>query len=160
MTPTRAGTTGDPAVADPAVDDTALVERFARYRVDHDTKAFYRGWLERRLLLNRCADCGRWHHPPKPICPGCWSTAVVPTEVSGRGTVHLLILLHQGPPAPGVDYAAGPHPVATIELEEQPALRYTSTVVGCPPEELRIGMPVELTWLERDGIPFPAFRPC
>jgi uncharacterized OB-fold protein len=156
--PTSAAPSSDPAVADPGVDDTALVERFARYRVDHDTKAFYRGWLERRLLLNRCSDCGRWHHPPKPICPSCWSMALVPTEVSGRGTIHLLILLHQGPPAPGVDYTAGPHPVVTVELEEQPALRYTSTVVDCPPEDLRIGMPVELTWLERDGVPFPAFR--
>jgi hypothetical protein len=23
-----------------------------------------------------------------------------------------------------------------------------------------IGMPVELTWIERDGIPFPVFRPA
>jgi uncharacterized OB-fold protein len=140
--------------------DAELVDRFVRVRLDHDNKAFYRGWLEERLLINRCQACGRWHHPPKPICPDCWSTDLVPTEVSGRGTVHLLILLHQGPPAPGVDYAAGPHPVATVELVEQDALRFTSTVVGCSPRDVYIGMPVELTWIERDGIPFPAFRPA
>jgi uncharacterized OB-fold protein len=140
--------------------DAELVDRFVRVRLDHDNKAFYRGWLEERLLLNRCRACGRWHHPPKPICPDCWSTDLEPTEVSGRGTVHLLILLHQGPPAPGVDYASGPHPVATVELVEQEGLRFTSTVVGCPPREVYIGMPVELTWIERDGIPFPVFRPA
>jgi uncharacterized OB-fold protein len=141
--------------------DQDLVDRFARTaRVDHDNKAFYRGWLEHRLLINRCRSCGRWHHPPKPICPDCWSTDLEPTEVSGRGTIHLLMLLHQGPPAPGVDYASGPHPVATVELEEQEGLRYTSTVVDCPPRDLRIGMPVELTWIERDGTPFPVFRPA
>ncbi len=139
--------------------DADLVDRFVRVRVDHDNKAFYRGWLERRLLLNRCRACGRWHHPPKPICPECWSGDLEPTEVSGRGTVHLLILLHQGPPAPGVDYAAGPHPVATVELAEQEGLRFTSTVVGCPAREVQIGMPVELTWIERDGAPFPVFQP-
>jgi uncharacterized OB-fold protein len=139
--------------------DADLVDRFVRVRLDHDNKAFYRGWLEERLLINRCRACGRWHHPPKPICPDCWSTDLEPTEVSGRGTVHLLILLHQGPPAPGVDYASGPHPVATVELVEQEGLRVTSTVVGCAPRDVYIGMPVELTWIERDGIPFPVFRP-
>jgi uncharacterized protein len=140
--------------------DADLVETFSRVRVDHDNKAFYRGWLNKRLLLNRCRECGRWHHPPKPICPNCWSSEVEPTEVSGRGTVHLLILLHQGPEAPGVDYAAGPHPVATVELVEQVGLRYTTTIVGIPPGDIHIGMPVELTWIERDGVPFPVFQPA
>jgi uncharacterized OB-fold protein len=141
------------------ISDAELLDRFPRYRVDHDNKAFYRGWLDRRLLINRCADCGTWHHPPRPLCPACWSTSLVPTEVSGRGTVHLLVRLHQGPPVPDVDYAAGPYPVAAVDLEEQPGLRFTSTVVECPPDELRIGLPVELTWRERDGVPFPVFRP-
>jgi len=141
-----------------AVTDAELVERMPRARIDHDNRAFYAGWWQRRLLLNRCDACQRWHHPPKPVCPQCWSRDLRPTEVSGRGTIHLLMLLHQGPPAPGVDYSAGPHPVATVELVEQPALRFTSTVVGCAVGDLAIGMPVELTWIDRDGVPFPAFR--
>jgi uncharacterized OB-fold protein len=143
-----------------AVSDAELVDRLPRQRIDHDNKEYYRGWLQRRLLLNRCAACGRWHHPPKPVCPNCWSTDLRPTEPSGRGTVHLLMLLHQGPPAPGVDYAAGPHPVVTVELDEQPGLRITSTVVDCPVDEIAIGQRVSLVWLERDGAPFPAFTPA
>ena len=109
-------------------DDEEILARFPDSRVDHDTKFFYGGWLGRRLLINRCRDCGHWHHPPRPLCPKCWSFGVEPTEVSGRGTVHLLIRLHQGPPAPDVDYVT-PHPVATVELAEQPGLRLSSTVV-------------------------------
>jgi hypothetical protein len=140
--------------------DAELVERFAHVRVDRDTAAFYRGWLERELRFGRCADCGRWQHPARPMCAACWSWNVVPTPVSGRGTVHLRMLLHQGPPAEGVDYAKGPHPVVVVELAEQPGLRFTSTVVGCAPGEVAIGMPVELAWTERSGVPFPVFRPA
>ena len=139
-------------------DDEALVERLAHLPVDRDTAEHYRGYLRRELVLNRCADCGRWIHPMRPMCPACWSWNVGPTAVSGRGTVHLVTLLHQGPPADGVDYAKGPHPVVTVELEEQRGLRFSGTIVGCAPQDVRIGMPVELVWIERDGSPYPAFR--
>jgi uncharacterized OB-fold protein len=141
-----------------AVSDSELVDRYPGVRLDHTNKHFYRGLLDRELRLNRCGDCGWWHHRPKPICPRCWSSNVVPTPVSGRGTIHLVIFLYQGPPADGVDYAAGPHPVVTVELEEQVGLRFTTTVVGSPNDDIVIGVPVELDWIERDGRPFPAFR--
>ena len=88
-----------------AISDNELVERYEGVRLDHTNKHFYRGLLDRELRLSRCADCGWWHHRPKPICPRCWSKNVVATPVSGRGTIHLAIFLHQGPPADGVDYA-------------------------------------------------------
>lgn len=140
--------------------DADLVARLAHLPVDRDTAAHYRGYLRRELLLNRCADCGRWHHPMRPLCPACWSWNVAPTAVGGRGTVHLVMLLHQGPPADGVDYARGPHPVVTVQLAEQEGVRFTSTMVGCEPGAIRIGMPVELAWIERSGSPYPAFRPA
>jgi uncharacterized OB-fold protein len=140
--------------------DAELVERFGAVAVDRDNADFYRGWLDHELRMTRCADCGRWQHPPRPMCPACWSWNMVPTPVRGNGTVHLLIRLHQGPPMAGVDYAASPYPVAVIELEEQPALRITSTVVHCDPADVAIGMPVQLTWTDRDGVPFPAFEPA
>jgi uncharacterized OB-fold protein len=69
----------------------------------------------------------------------------------------MAIFLHQGPPAPGVDYSS-PYPVVTVELDEQPGLRFTSTVVGAPNEAIRIGAPVELGWIDRNGAPFPVFE--
>jgi uncharacterized protein len=143
-----------------APPDAELVERLAHLPVERDTAPHYRGYLRHELLINRCADCRRWHHPMRPMCPACWSWNVVPTAVSGRGTVHLAIALRQGPVADGVDYAGAPHPVATVELEEQKGLRFTGTVVGCALDDIRIGMPVELTWIERNGNPYPAFRPA
>jgi uncharacterized OB-fold protein len=152
--------TGPPTTTAGSADDATVLAAYPDAVIDQDTIGHYRGWLEHRLLLNRCAACGHWHHPPAPLCPRCWSFDVVPTEVSGEGTIHLLILVHQGPPAPGVDYTAGPHPVATVELVEQDGLRFTSTVVGVPPGELGIGQPVTLDWIDRGGAPYPVFRPA
>lgn len=141
------------------IGDAALVERFPYAQIDHDSKHLFRGWLEKRLLINRCEDCQHFHHPPKPVCPRCWSNALTPTEVSGKGVIHLTMMLHQGPPAPDVDYTKGPHPVVTVELEEQEGLRFTSTIVDCALEDVRIGLAVELTWIDRFGAPFPVFQP-
>ncbi len=139
------------------ISDEELVARFPGHPVDHDSAAHYRGRLAHRLLLNRCTACGTWHQPPKPICPACWSTDVVATPVVGTGTIHLAIFLYQGPPAEGVDYAT-PYPVVTVELDEQPGLRFTSTVVGATNEAIAIGTRVRLDWIERAGAPLPVFR--
>lgn len=139
------------------IDDEQLVRCFPGEPISHDNAAHYRGRLEQRLVMNRCGDCRTWHHPPKPICPECWSRNVVPTPVAGTGVIHLAIHLHQGPPAEGVDYSS-PYPVVTVELDEQPGLRFTSTVVGARPEQIVIGARVELHWQTRHGSPMPVFR--
>lgn len=141
------------------VDDATLVERFPWVQITHDSKHHYQGWLDEKLLINRCDDCSAFHHPPKPVCPECWSTRLTPTEVSGKGVVHLAMHLFQGAPAPGVDYTKGPHPVVAVDLEDAPGVRFSSTVIDCPVEDVVIGLPVELSWIERYGSPFPVFRP-
>jgi hypothetical protein len=137
--------------------DERLWELFKGSGVDRDSASHFRGRLERRLLINRCDDCRTWHHPPKPVCPACLSERITATEVSGAGTIFLTVFLHQGPPAEGVDYST-PYPVVTVELDEQPGLRYSSTVVGSPNEEVRIGRRVVLDWIDRAGAPLPVFR--
>jgi uncharacterized OB-fold protein len=139
------------------IADTDLVAQYAARGITRDSAAHFRGRDDHQLLINRCSDCGQWHHPPKPICPACWSTAVVPTPVAGTGTIHLAVFLHQGPPAPGVDYST-PYPLVTVELDEQPGLRFTGTVVGASNEQIVIGRRVGLDWIDRAGEPVPAFR--
>jgi uncharacterized OB-fold protein len=140
-----------------SISDDELVERFPGQPITHDNAEHYRGRLHRQLLMNRCAACGRWHAPPKPVCPACWSFDVKATPVRGDGTIFMAILLHQGPPAPGVDYTV-PYPVVTVELDEQPGLRFTSTVVGAGNNAICIGKRVRLEWIERAGAPLPVFE--
>jgi uncharacterized OB-fold protein len=137
--------------------DEELIERYPGVQLDHVNKHFYRGMLHREVRLNRCEDCGFWHHRPKPRCPACLSKNVTATAVQGTGTIYLLTFLHQGPPAEGVDYST-PYPVATVELDEQEGLRFTSTVVGAANEDIAIGDRVRLDWITRTDRPFPVWR--
>lgn len=140
--------------------DDELLAAFPGVRIDFDNAAHHRGLLEHRLLVQRCDDCATWHHPPRSVCPRCWSSAVTPTEVSGDGEVAFLTILRQGPPAPGVDYSEG-HALVAIELDEQPGLRIASTVVGLPAAEVRIGQRVRLLWRDVAGRPpRPEFEPA
>ena len=146
-------------MAEHAVEE--VLGRYPRNWIDLDTIALFEGFLDHRLLINKCAECQRYFQPPWPSCPDCWSDQVEPTEVSGRGLVHTFVILHKGAllGVEGVDYVKG-HPLAVIELEEQEGLRVTGPIVGCANELIRIGMPVTLTWIDRDGAPVPAFQPA
>jgi uncharacterized OB-fold protein len=141
------------------ITDEDVLAKYPRFAIDHDNKAHWKGFLQRKLLINRCQDCGHWIYPNRPMCPKCWSERVVPTEVSGKGTVYTLFFMYQGPPIPGFDYST-PYPVVAVELPEQKGLRIASTIVNCRKEDMYIGMPVEVTWMERGGAPVPAFQPA
>jgi uncharacterized OB-fold protein len=141
------------------VGDEQVLQSYPQVRLDHRNKAFYRALLGHELVAAHCRDCGTWHTPIRSVCPECWSAEVAVTPVAGHGRIHLLIRLYQGPSTGDVSYAT-PWPLAAVEMAEQPGLRFVSTVVECPPELLRVGLPVELTWIERDGAPWFAFRPA
>ena len=135
--------------------DEEVLERLPDFLIDEDTIEHYRGILQKKLLINRCQNDGYWIYPHRPVCPQCWSDDVVPTEVSGAGSIFLLTFVHQGEPIPGVAF---PIPLAGVELVEQQGLRYLGVIVDSAREDIRIGAAVELTWTERNGAPAPAFR--
>ncbi|TCM20475.1 putative OB-fold protein [Novosphingobium sp. PhB165] len=139
-------------------DDAEVFAHYPDVHIDRDNIAHYRGLMGGRLLINRCSDCGHWIYPHRPLCPACLSWNVVPTEVSGRGSLYMWTLIYQSrdPDTPLYE----PILTAAVELAEQPGLRYLSRVVGCPPEALRHDMPLRLTWIEEAGRNWPAFEPA
>ena len=139
-----------------AFTDQEVLDAYPRPAIDQDNVEHYRGRLERRLLINRCNDCGRLHHPPDPRCPFCWSESVTATEVSGRGEVYLATVLHTGSRVEGIDYDTG-YPLVAVALDDDPRVRFTATVPAgftCA-----VGDRVELGWIEREGAPVPAWKP-
>src|SRR3546814_7868151 len=63
------------------------VER-GRPSPNEDTKPYWDGLKQGRLLLQKCGDCGAIRHYPRQVCDKCFSMDVEWIESSGKGTVH------------------------------------------------------------------------
>jgi uncharacterized OB-fold protein len=54
-----------------------------------------------------------------------------------------------------------PYAVAQIELEEQAGLRLIANILDCDPNDVRTGMPVEVTFEDvEENFTLPQFRPA
>ena len=118
------------------------------------TETYWAACREGRLILRRCHSCGNAHHPPRPACPICWSAEVVWEEAAGVGTLYSFSVIHDNDLAP---FSAGlPYVAAVVELAEGP--RLMTTVIDSEAADLRVGAPVSVVFVDRDGVSLPAFR--
>jgi len=75
----------------------------------------------------------------------------------GKGTIHTFSTVRQNR-SPGFVEDV-PYVLAVVTLEEGP--RMTTNIVQCAPEDVRIGLPVEVVFEDiADGISLPKFRPA
>ena len=125
-------------------------------RVNDENRFFWTSGEDGQLRFLRCDECGFLVHPPSPICPECLCKQLTPTAVSGRATVATFTVNHQ-PWIPGYD---PPYVIALIEIDEQPSVRLMTNVVGCPPDDVRIGMRVQVTFEHHDDVWLPLFEPA
>jgi uncharacterized OB-fold protein len=117
---------------------------------------FWQGGAHGELRFLRCRVCRTWVHPPSPVCPGCLGKDLAVEAVSGRATVLSYTLNHQ-PWVPAPDH---PYAIAIVEIAEQPGLRLMTNIVNCPPEEVRIGMPVRVLFEAHEDVHVPLFEPA
>ena len=121
----------------------------------HDNRAFWTGGESGQLLIQRCGACGRFQHPPRPMCTSCGGRAVQPTPVSGKGKVMTMTINHQKW-LPNLDV---PYVFAAVELAEQEGLYVLTNVTKCDAEKVHIGMKVKAFFEHIDDIYFPLFEP-
>jgi uncharacterized protein len=135
-------------------EEEAARPRRPRPALTQDNAFWFEGARQHRLLIQRCKQCGTLRHPPRPMCAECRSYEWEVVDASGRGTVYSFVVNHY-PQAPAFDY---PLAVGLIELEE--GTRLVANVIGIDPGDIRIGMPVEVEWVDHDpDLTLPAFRP-
>jgi uncharacterized OB-fold protein len=125
---------------------------------DELTKFFWEGAAAHELRILQCQGCGKYLHPPRPICRFCLSTDVAPARVSGRATLYTWTVAEQAFHPFFADKL--PYAYAVVELEEQAGLRLITNVVGCSPYDLEAGMALEVTFREvAPDLTLPLFRP-
>ena len=125
---------------------------------DQETRGYWEGAGRHELVLQRCRRCGTVQHRPRALCVTCLGGEIEHFVASGRGTVWTFTVTEQNQAPPFRD--ATPYVLAYVELEEGP--RLLTNVVGCPPGEVRIGMPVraEFRTASSDALGVPVFRPA
>jgi uncharacterized OB-fold protein len=117
---------------------------------------FWTGGADGELRILRCQECRFWIHPPVDTCPSCGSKSVKAEATSGRGTV-FTFTVNRHPYNPDVPL---PILIAIVELDEQANLRFTTNIVGCEPDDLRIGMPVAVQFEQHGEVFVPVFAPA
>ena len=120
-----------------------------------DSKPYWDGLKERRLLLQQCGDCGLVRHYPRPMCAACHSLEVRWIESSRQGRLHSWTEVHH-PFVPALRDEI-PYVMATVELEE--GVRLQCQMLGADAAALRLDLPVEIVFREvQDGLVLPFAR--
>ncbi len=125
--------------------------------VSPETQPYWDGLKEGRLRLQRCADCGKVRHYPRPMCEACWSMNVDWVDASGRGTVHSWTETHYAF-HPGFKGDL-PYVLVTVDMEE--GVRMNAQARGIGLDGLRVGLPVKVAFeTATEGLVLPVFEPA
>lgn len=122
---------------------------------NYDNEHYWEGLRQGKLLIQRCTSCNTLRHPPQPMCEKCQSLEWDTVESQGKGTVYTYTVMHY-PEIPPFDY---PNAIVLVDLDE--GVRVVSQLEGCKPDDIQIGMAVEMDIKEvQEGMSLPIFKPA
>lgn len=127
--------------------------------IDEEHKPFWNALRQHKFMLWTCKKCGARYWPVS-FCRKHENDALFANmgwaEASGKGKV-FVFNIHCVPfTAEFKDQV--PYVYALVELEEGPL--FSTNIVGCKPEDVKIGMPVEVVFDDKPaGFTLPKFKP-
>ena len=123
------------------------------------SRPFWEAAKEHRLVYQRCRVCGTRVFYPRDVCPGpeCFGVGTLEwVESSGKGWVYAHTICYQAAHPAFADDV--PYVLAIVELDE--GWRMNSNVINVAPEDVRIGMRVEVVWDDvTPEFTLPKFQP-
>ncbi len=124
--------------------------------IDDENKPFWDYCKQHELRMQKCLKCGTIRYPASPICPHCLHMESEWAKLSGKGKVYSFTIVRRSAHPAFAEEV--PYTVAIIELEEGP--RLTSNVIGIPPDEVKVDLPVEVVFEDiTDEFALPKFKP-
>jgi uncharacterized OB-fold protein len=125
--------------------------------VTPESQPFWAACRRHRLVVQRCRTCGTVQYYPRGVCAHCWGEDLEWREASSRGIVYTYTITHRTQTRGFKDEV--PYVLAYVRLEE--GVQVLTNIVGCPPEAVRIGLPVVATFEDVDDtVSIPRFRPA
>ena len=125
---------------------TTPIRLHYEHMVSPEETRYLRGLAVGRLLGQRCPACGKVYIPPRGACP----TDGVPTtdevELPDRGTVTTFCIVN----VPFLGQRVTPPYVAAQVLLDGADIPLQHLILGCPADEVRMGMRVEAVWKPRE----------
>ena len=117
--------------------------------VNPENRPYFDAAAQGRLLVKRCADCGKRHFYPRALCPHCFGERTEWQEVAGTGTIYSYSVMRHGVP-----YA-----IAYVALDE--GVTVLTNIVDCDLDALRIGLKVRAVYRPaEDGTMILMFAPA
>ena len=97
------------------------------------------------LVGSRCTGCGTHYFPKSLSCrnPACDDKAVTDVLLGRRGHLYSYTVQAYRPPPLFCMEPFAPYAIGLVDLAE--GLRVLAMLTGCELDEIRIGMPVQLT---------------
>jgi uncharacterized OB-fold protein len=116
---------------------------------------FYDYCKKHELRFQRCTNCGTWRHVPRDMCAKCGSFAWEWAKSSGKGKLFSWTTAVQ----PMLPQFADLVPYSPVVIEMDEGVRLVTWLTDVPPEELRLGLPVEVVFDDvTPEVTLPKFR--
>ncbi|WP_308165175.1 thiolase C-terminal domain-containing protein [Nocardia noduli] len=121
-----------------------------------ETEFFWTSGADGRLRIQECLSCAALIHPPQPVCRHCRGDRMGVRAVPGYATLIGFTVNHRFA-VPGLP---APYVVAQVALEEDTRVRLTTNTVECDPEQLELGLRMEVVFTRAGAVWLPLFRPA
>jgi uncharacterized OB-fold protein len=117
---------------------------------------FWEGLGRHQFLVPKCSNCGAYNWIPYPACRTCLSEDLEWTPVSGDATVWSFSIVHRGV---GAFEQEVPYTVVLAKLAEEPrSCIVTGQLIECDPEDVHIGIPIEVVYEDVPEENFTMYR--
>ena len=125
-------------------------------------KSFYDFLKEKKIMGTKCKDCGEIYLPPRPLCSKCINSNLEWVELEGKGK---LVAFTSITIAPTHMLNAGysrdnPYIYGVVELDS--GSRISGLILNVDakkPEDITVGTPMTVEFIERDNKVFLGFKP-
>ncbi|HET9142587.1 Zn-ribbon domain-containing OB-fold protein [Actinophytocola sp.] len=131
--------------AEPVTMITAPVHLTVLHTVSPGEDVHLRGLAEGRLIGQRCPVCHKVYVPSRGACPTCGVFTGENVELPDRGTVTTFCVVN----VPFLGQRITPPYVAAYILLDGADIAFLHLVLGCRPDEVRMGMRVAAVWRPR-----------